>query len=122
MSDEETYTPSARDAVIAYFGRNAQGNLRQFCVRCNDVAPLTGDECRAGPHKIHGDLITDGDLTQRVEDGEACDCYGVTFLQLSTMCQQEHDEQQARWSRKSKADSNVLIEYGVRALIRCRVY
>src|SRR5262245_15594376 len=55
MSQEEKYIPSARDAVVGYFGRNASGKLRAQCVTCNDKYPLTDTS------RIYGDLyVSDG--------------------------------------------------------------
>lgn len=109
----ETYIPNARDAVVAYFGRNARGNLRCYCVRCNDESPLTNAS------KIYGDLYVALGDRDRAYDEDRCDVCGVTLLQLSQMCQAEHDEQQARWARGPITD---LVEYGVRTSPRCRIY
>lgn len=102
----ETYVPTPRDAVIAYFGRNEAGNLRCYCVRCNEAAPLTE------PSKIYGDLSYD--------TSDQCESCLASLLALSQACQREHDEQQARWARTSAP--TVLIEYGIPAAIQCRVY
>ena len=115
----EVYIPNARDAVIAYFGRNASGNLRCYCVTCNDKSPLTD------AHKVYGDLDFAEPLTNgrgSYDSWDTCDqcevCW-TSLLKLSQMCQREHDEQQARFAR---GPTLALVEYGVTAAIRCRVY
>jgi hypothetical protein len=114
VSDEQ-YIPNARDAVIAYFGRTSYGALRVHCVRCNEVSPL------ADASKVYGDLyVAEPAPVGQCDDGEECDMCRVRLLALSQACQQEHDEQQARWARVARP--TVMIEYGVPAAIRCRVY
>ena len=109
----ETYIPSARDSVMGYFGRGAHGYWRQKCVCCNDAEPLTE------AHKVYGDLyVSDGPLG-RMSETDACDVCGVTFLSLSQRCQREHDEQQARFARLPCVG---LLEYGILAAPRCRIY
>lgn len=113
MTDE--YIPSARNAIVAYFGRNAAGNLRTHCNSCIDKGHVLTDAS-----KIHGDLyIPTGDRSLAEED-ECCEVCGVALLALSRSCQQEHDEQQARWARASRVDH--LLEYGIAGAVRCRVY
>lgn len=109
----ETYVPGARDAVVAYFGRDARRNLRCYCVRCNDAAPLTDAS------KVYGDLyVSEGDV-ESMPDEDVCDACGVALLELSRMCQREHDEQQARWARKSITH---VVEMGMVGDVRCRIY
>ena len=104
----EPYIPNAREAVIAYFGRDTRGNLRCYCVTCNDASPL------ASAHKVYGDLIAD-----ETHGNEACDGCGVELLKLSQLCQAEHDAQQAKWA---KQPITALVEYGIAAFPRCRIY
>jgi hypothetical protein len=40
-TEVEQYIPSARDAIVGYFGRNEHGYYRAKCLRCNDQAPFT---------------------------------------------------------------------------------
>jgi hypothetical protein len=115
----EEYTPNARDAVVAYFGRNASGNLRCHCVRCNDTSPLTDAS------KVYGDL----DQPEPFAHGrgsyggwdtcERCEVCWTSLLRLSQLCQQEHDDQQARWSR---GPVHHVVEMGLVGQIRCRIY
>lgn len=114
MTTDEKYIPSARDAVIAFFGRNAVGHLRCYCATCNDTAPLSNAA------KVYGDLYVATGEVSRIDEGGECDACGVALLSLSQSCQREHDEQQTRWARMARP--SVLIEYGVPAFIRCRVY
>jgi hypothetical protein len=125
-ASEELYIPAARDAVIAYFGRPAHGGagLRTHCNTCIAAGhALHGYDGRAEPDKVHGDLLTarsdgrDGDM---LPDTEACDVCDVLLSTISAQCQAEHDAQQARWARIARP--TVLIEYGIPAFIRCRVY
>lgn len=115
----ETYLPSARDSVIAYFGRNASGNLRCYCVRCHDTTPLTNAS------RVYGDLSYPEPRSLLVgswgsEDTcESCDGCRVSLLSLSRQCQSEHDAQQAEWSRGAVTH---LVEYGVPGTVRCRIY
>ena len=115
----ETYIPNARDAVIAYFGRNHTGNLRCYCVRCNDAEPLTDAS------KVYGDLDQPEPLTNgRGSYGswdtcDQCEVCWVSLLSLSQSCQQEHDEQQERFRR---GPITHVIEMGMTGAIRCRVY
>ena len=115
----EAYIPNARDAVVAYFGRNASGNLRCHCVRCNDAAPLTD------ANAVYGDLDQPEPLTNgRGSYGswdtcDQCEVCWASLLELSRACQREHDEQQARWARGPVTD---LVEYGTRTSPRCRIY
>ena len=115
----ETYIPRARYAVVAYFGRNASGNLRCYCVRCNDTAPLTDAS------KVYGDLTMPEPISLAVghwgtdDTCEACEACGVTLLSLSQACQREHEEQQERFRRLPCVG---LLEYGILGAIRCRVY
>jgi hypothetical protein len=115
----EQYIPRARDAVVAYFGRNTAGNLRVHCITCCDEHPLTD------PRKVYGDLDQPGPLTHgRGSYGsddtcDQCEVCWTSLLKLSQMCQAEHDEQQARWS---KGPITHLVEYGVTAAPRCRIY
>ena len=106
MKDE--YIPNARDATVGYFGRNAHGWFRSYCVCCNDAEPLTEAT------RIYGGKPGTGEV-----EGE-CDVCRVTFENLSERCQQEHDEQQARWARESRVE--YVIEMGAVSGIRCRVY
>lgn len=118
MSD--TYIPNARDTIVGYFG--ASGSvLRQHCVKCNDKDPLTsyGPGATKAPYRIFGDLyVATGDMDRIGSEG-CCDRCGVSFLTLSLTCQREHDEQQARFARQPV---HVVVEYGVRTAVRCRVY
>jgi hypothetical protein len=107
----EAYIPSARQSVIAYCGYTTDGRYRRFCVTCCDASPLTD------AHKIYGDLYTPG--PENVSDRDDCECCGVSLLSLSQQCQREHDEQQARWARGPVL---ALVEYGIPAAVRCRVY
>lgn len=115
----ETYIPNARDAVVAYFGRNTQGNLRCYCVRCNDASPLTDAS------KVYGDL--DGPEPVSLARGhwgsddtcEMCEACYVPLLHLSRECQREHDEQQERFRR---GPITHVVEMGMVGAIRCRVY
>lgn len=115
----EPYVPSARDAVVAYFGRNLSGNLRCYCVRCNDSEPLTDAS------KVYGDLDQPGPLTHgRGSYGsddtcDQCEVCWVSLLELSQRCQVEHDEQQARFAR---GPITHVVEMGMVGAIRCRVY
>jgi hypothetical protein len=119
MVSEEKYIPSARDAVMGYFGRDPSGHLRQQCVTCCDAAPLTDSS------RIYGDLyVSDGpDLGPGTIDlmnsDGACDMCGVTFLSLSEQCQREHDEQQSRWARLPVTH---VVEMGMVGAVRCRIY
>lgn len=119
MSSAEEYIPSARDAIVGYFGRNSSRNLRSLCVTCNDRHPLTDTS------RIYGDLyVSDGpDLgpgtIDRMSPDGRCDICGVTFLSLSEQCQREHDEQQARWSRLPVTH---VVEMGMVGAVRCRIY
>lgn len=118
---EDAYIPNAHDATVGWFGRAASGSLRCYCITCNDKHPLAsyGPGGTTGPDRIYGDLYVASGERNRVDEGEACDACGVTFLALSEMCQREHDEQQARWAREPVT---ALVEYGVRAGVRCRIY
>lgn len=117
MSGEE-YIPSARDAIVGYFGRTASGVLRSYCVTCNDKLPLGGYDGH-GPDRVYGDLyVASGRLDRMTEDG-ACDECGVTFLSLSESCQREHDEQQTRWAR---GPITHVVEMGMVGAVRCRIY
>lgn len=121
MSEQEAYIPNARDSIVGYFGKTPHGVLRAYCVRCHDKAPITGygPDGQHGPDRIYGDLYVATGERSRMEPSEYCDMCGVTFLSLSESCQREHDDQQARFARQPV---HYLNEYGVRALIRCRVY
>ena len=119
MSATEQYIPSARDAVVGYFGRNSAGYCRSHCVQCNDKYPLTDT------NRIYGDLyVSDGPdlgpgtIDRMTPDGQ-CDTCGVTFLSLSEQCQREHDEQQARWSQLPVTH---VVEMGMLGAVRCRIY
>lgn len=106
---QEKYIPSARDAVVGYFGRTSSGNLRAQCVTCNDKYPLTDTR------PIYGDLyVSDGPSVDR-----SCDTCSVTFLALSEQCQREHDDQQARWARLPVTH---VVEMGMVGAVRCRIY
>jgi len=115
----EEYIPSARDAVVGYFGRNSSGNLRWQCVTCNDKHPLTDTS------RIYGDLYVSGgpDLgpgsTDRIDDLRRCDTCSVTFLSLSEQCQRDHDDQQSRWA---KLPVTHVVEMGMIGAVRCRIY
>jgi len=117
----EAYIPNARDATVGFFGRTSGGVLRCYCVTCNDKSPLGsyGPGGTIGPDRIYGDIYVPTGEHNRVADDERCDSCGVTFLTLSEMCQREHDEQQARWAR---GPVTALVEYGIRAGVRCRIY
>lgn len=115
----ETYIPNARDAVIAYFGRNASGNLRCYCVRCNDESPLTD----ARP--VYGDLNYPEPLAHgrgSYDSWDTCDqcevCW-TSLRSLSESCQREHDEQQARFAR---GPITHVVEMGMVGQVRCRIY
>ncbi len=115
----EAYIPNARDAVIAYFGRNPAGNLRCYCVTCNDAEPLTD------ANKVYGDLNYAEPLAHgkgSYDSWDTCDqcevCW-VSLLSLSQSCQREHDEQQARFRR---GPITYVVEMGMPGAIRCRVY
>lgn len=110
----DVYIPTARDAVIGRFGRNAARNLRAHCNACLDEHPLTDSS------PIYGDLQPPAGPAFMAEHEPSCEVCGITFLSLSESCQREHDEQQYQWSRTSA--THVLIEYGIPAMIRCRVY
>ena len=118
MSDEK-YIPSARDAVVAYFGRNTAGNLRCHCVRCCDEHPLTDAS------KVYGDTDQPEPMTHgRGSYGswdtcDQCEVCWTSLRQLSRMCQAEHDEQQARWAR---GPITHVVEMGVPGMVRCRIY
>jgi hypothetical protein len=103
----EEYIPSARDAVVGYFGRNSSGNLRSLCVRCNDATPLTDTS------RIYGDLYVSGGPDR------SCDTCSVTFLSLSEQCQRDHDDQQSRWA---KLPITHVVEMGMIGAVRCRIY
>ena len=107
------YIPSARDAVIAYFGRNHLGFLRCYCVRCNDLTPL------ASADRIYGDLYVPTGPDGRAEDSQECDACGVQLLDLSRACQAEHDAQQAEWARGPVTH---VVEMGMVGAVRCRIY
>jgi len=115
----EQYIPNARDAVIAYFGRNQAGNLRCYCVRCNDSEPLTDAV------KVYGDLDQPEPLTHgRGSYGswdtcDQCEVCWTSLLELSRRCQAEHDEQQKRFAR---GPITHVVEMGMVGAIRCRVY
>lgn len=115
----EQYISNARDAVVAYFGRNPAGNLRCYCVRCNDAEPLSDAA------KVYGDLDTPEPLSLAVghwgtvDTCEACDACSVSLRELSRRCQAEHDEQQARWAR---APITHVVEMGMLGMVRCRIY
>lgn len=144
----ETYVPHSQDARIGYTGRDDNGNLRTRCVMCCDARPLTsaepvygldlrrpwqhegawiGDELIAAAHDADRlrALIDAADWTGEIRrhdpacsDPECSTC-GVSILALSARCQREHEDQQARWAR---ARVGVIVEYGVQAELRCRVY
>ncbi len=113
------YIPSARDAVVAYFGQNSSGNLRCYCVRCNDESPLSDAS------RIYGDLSYPEPISLAVghwgseDSAEACDVCRVTLLSLSRQCQSEHDAQQAEWAR---GPITHVVECGIRGAVRCRIY
>ncbi len=115
----EAYIPNARDAVIAYFGRNADGNLRCHCVRCNDTSPLTD------ARKVYGDTNIPEPLTYgrgsygNWDTCDQCEMCWTSLLALSQSCQREHDEQQARFAR---GPITHVIEMGMVSDIRCRIY
>ena len=112
MSD--AYIPNTRDATIAWFGRNPAGNWRQHCCRCNDDTPLTEAA------RVYGDLyVAEPAPEGHVAPSDVCDVCGVTLLALSQSCQAEHDAQQARWARGPVTG---LVEYGITAFPRCRIY
>jgi hypothetical protein len=119
MADREEYIPSARDAVVAYFGRNARGNLRCYCVRCNDTDPLTD------AHKVYGDCSAPEPTSLAVghwgsdDTCEACEACGIALVALSKACQSEHDAQQARWARLPITH---VVEMGMVGAVRCRIY
>ncbi len=113
MSDH--YIPNARDAVIAYVGGNTSGRYRLHCCTCLTEHPL------ASAQRIYGgDYYVSEGPWDRASEADQCDICGVTLQSLSERCQREHDEQQARWART--AAPTMLVEYGVQAAIRCRVY
>ena len=100
--------------MIAYFGGTPDNRWRCYCVRCHDVTPLRDAA------KVYGDLYVAEPASEgRMDDGEECDMCGVRLLDLSRSCQREHDEQQARWARLPIV---ALVEYGVSAGPRCRIY
>lgn len=114
MSEPEAYIPSARDATVAYAGWTPDRRYRCYCVRCHDDTPLT-DAAR-----VYGDLyVAEPSPLGSVDDGERCDRCDVALLDLSRQCQADHDAQQARFARQPV---HALVEYGIPAAIRCRVY
>lgn len=108
-----SYIPSARDAVVGYFGRNPAGNLRAYCVCCNESEPLQ-DAAR-----VYGDLYVSTGPLGSLEADEVCDGCGTAFLVLSEACQAEHDAQQAEWARGPLTH---VVEMGMVGQVRCRVY
>ena len=108
-----SYIPSARDATIAYFGRNPHGFLRCYCVTCNDSSPLTD------AHRVYGDLYVPTGPNGRAEDGQECDACGVQLLDLSRRCQADHDAQQREWARGPVTH---VVEMGMVGSVRCRIY
>jgi hypothetical protein len=111
------YVAGARDSTIARFGRSAAGWLRCHCLTCLDEHPLAGYDGRAEPDRVYGDMLTTVD---RLAEDAACDMCGVLLADLAARCQEAHDEQQRRWARTRGAVQ--LVEYGVVATCRCRVY
>ncbi len=115
----ERYIPTARDAVIAYFGRNPAGNLRCYCVMCNDAEPL------AQASAVYGDPGASEPASLAVghwgsaDTCEACEACGVSLRALSRRCQEEHDAQQARWAR---GPITHVVEMGMVGAVRCRIY
>lgn len=115
----EAYIPNARDAVVAYFGRNNAGNFRCYCVTCNDKSPLTDAA------KIYGDCdqpepMTYGRGSYGSDDTcDQCESCWTSLLSLSQRCQQEHNDQQARWAR---GPITHVVEMGMVGAVRCRIY
>lgn len=109
----EPYISNARDAIVAYCG-GSSGCYRTRCVTCFDATPLTD------PDRVYGDCYVPTGPLGSVDDTEACDTCGVTIADLSARCQREHDDQQRRWARESRIDH--VIEMGMVAAVRCRVY
>ena len=106
---DEAHIPNARDTVVGVSGRNGHGWFRTYCGACDAAEPLTGQR----------DPIWGGKPGTGEVEG-ACDCCRVSFDDLSARQQQEHDDQQAKWSRESRVE--YVIEMGCVSAIRCRVY
>lgn len=119
----EKYIPSARDTTFGRFGRDSYGFLRQHCNNCHDKHPLAGYDGRTEPDRIIGERDLDSMGTDQnsgsVDVTDACDVCGVLFIEIAKQCQREHDEQQARWA---KQPVTALVEYGIPAGVRCRIY
>jgi hypothetical protein len=119
----EEYIPHARDSVVGRFGRTPWGVFRSYCNRCL----ASGSEChgydgRTESDRVFGDMMTSwsngsGDM---LPDSEECDACRVPLATLAAQCEAEHRLQQARWARSSAP--TVLVEYGIPAMVRCRVY
>lgn len=112
LSDSETYIPTPRNATIGHFGRALDGRCRQYCLACSDKAQALGTFAPSSP--VYGGKPDTG------ENEGGCDLCGITWEEISVMCQRDHDEQQARWARTSAPTE--LHEMGCVSGIRCRVY
>lgn len=129
LPPSETYVGPSRGSVIGYVGTTAAGRVCTFrCVVCSDASPLRGDHGRPAPERFYGEdhrefaRLFDEQASRGGADwylGEACDSCRATTLDLSMRCHAEHDAQQARWSRGPVL---ALVEYGIPAGVRCRVY
>jgi hypothetical protein len=108
-----SYIPNASQATVGYFGRNHGGNLRAYCVKCNDTQQL------AEAARIYGDLYVASGPLETMAPEDECDECGVTFLSLSQACQAEHEAQQAEWSRQPITH---VVEMGMVGDVRCRIY
>lgn len=117
--EDGPYVPAARDAAIGYMGTNEGGRRSTFrCMTCVDAAPLAHAERHFGHDHRHFARIETGEMD---DCADACDRCGVTTLDLSQRCQAEHEAQQERWERLARGVLT-LVEYGVTANPRCRVY
>lgn len=102
--------------IVAYFGRTSYGVLHTHCVTCCDKYPLSGYDGRDQPDRVYGDPDFYAGDSHSDDDCHQC---GVSLRDLSERCQREHAEQQARFARLPVL---ALVEYGVPAAVRCRVY
>ena len=109
-----TYIPSARDAVVARFGRSEAGCLRCFCVYCLDAGHTLTDV-----HDVYGDLYVPTGPDGRADDDQTCDVCSLSLLTISQAFQRDHDAQQAAWARQPVTH---VVEMGMVGAVRCRIY
>lgn len=100
---DSTKLSPANWSIVAYFGRNADGNLRCYCTRCNNTAPLSG------ARQVYGDTNSE----------DICDYCGASLRQISVACQADYEARQGLWSRGAVTH---VIEQGLAGALRCKVF